>query len=92
MMREDGTTMRNTLRKLLVIGGIMLLAASQQSPAFAGKIYPAWVIPDTLNVRSGPGTDRKLIGHLDKGTKVYVTAFTNNWSSASGPPVNLESP
>ncbi len=85
MMREDITTMRNTLRKLLVIGGIMLLAASQQSPAFAGKIYPAWVIPDTLNVRSGPGTDRKLIGHLDKGTKVYVTAFANNWCWAKLP-------
>ncbi len=77
--------MQNTMRQLLVIGGIALLAASQQSPALAGKIYPAWVIPHTLNVRSGPGTDRKLISHLTKGTKVYVTAFANNWCWAKLP-------
>jgi uncharacterized protein YgiM (DUF1202 family) len=73
------------MRKLLVIGAIALLAASRQSPALAGKIYPAWVIPDTVNVRSGPGTDRKLISHLSKGTKVYVTAFANNWCWAKLP-------
>ena len=73
------------MRKLLAIGAIALLAASQQSPALAGKIYPAWVIPDTVNVRSGPGTDRKLISHLSKGTKVYVTAFANNWCWAKLP-------
>ncbi|MGI5817056.1 MAG: SH3 domain-containing protein [Armatimonadota bacterium] len=54
-------------------------------PADAGKVYPAWVIPDTLNVRSGPGTDRELIGALTKGTKVHVTAFSNNWCWAKLP-------
>ncbi len=55
------------------------------APARAGKVYPAWVIPDTLNVRSGPGTDRDKIGTLTKGTKVFVTAFRNKWCWAKLP-------
>ncbi|HDP89704.1 MAG TPA: hypothetical protein ENN42_07100, partial [Thioalkalivibrio sp.] len=61
------------------------LAALSVSAAHAGKVYPAWVIPETLNVRSGPGTDRGLIGTLTRGTKVYVTAFANNWCWAKLP-------
>ncbi len=61
------------------------LAALFTPPASAGKVYPAWVIPESLNVRSGPGTDRDLIGHLTRGTKVYVTAFANNWCWARLP-------
>ncbi|HCA46094.1 MAG TPA: hypothetical protein DEP45_01685, partial [Armatimonadetes bacterium] len=54
-------------------------------PADAGKVYPAWVIPEVLKVRSGPGTDRDQIGSLTKGTKVYVTSFSNNWCWAKLP-------
>ncbi len=61
------------------------LAALTVSAAHAGKVYPAWVIPETLNVRSGPGTDRDLIGSLTRGTKVYVTAFADNWCWAKLP-------
>ncbi|MEA3403258.1 MAG: SH3 domain-containing protein [Armatimonadota bacterium] len=53
--------------------------------AHAGKVYPAWVIPQSLNVRSGPGTDRDRIGSLTRGTKVHVTAFANNWCWAKLP-------
>ncbi len=84
-MRRDGTTMRHSMRKLLLIGGILLLGASWQAPALAGKVYPAWVIPEKVNVRSGPGTDRNLIGSLTQGAKVYVTAFANNWCWAKLP-------
>ncbi|MGD9495160.1 MAG: SH3 domain-containing protein [Armatimonadota bacterium] len=61
------------------------ITALPLSLAQAGKVYPAWVIPESLNVRSGPGTDRDLIGTLRRGTKVYVTAFANNWCWAKLP-------
>lgn len=51
-----------------------------RQPAFAAtKARPAWVIPETLNVRSGPREESKKIGALSRGTKVYVTAFSNNF-------------
>jgi cell wall-associated NlpC family hydrolase len=48
-------------------------------PVLAAKARPAWVIPETLTVRSGPRLDSKRIGALNRGTKVYVTAFANKW-------------
>ncbi len=58
-----------------------IIAASALIPSSvpAAKARPGWVIPETLNVRSGPGTDREKIGTLTRGTKVHVTAFANNW-------------
>jgi len=38
-----------------------------------------------VNVRSGPGTDRKKIGSLTRGAKVFVTAFRNKWCWAKLP-------
>ncbi len=63
----------------------LLIATVSVTSAHAAKVYPAWVIPESLNVRSGPGTDRDLIGSLTRGTKVYVTAFSNNWCWAKLP-------
>lgn len=57
----------------------VILAALHAPPALAAAARPAWVIPETLNVRSGPGLDRKQIGSLARGTKVYVTAFADKW-------------
>lgn len=77
-----------TARFSVLLSAITALAAITALPApsaYAGKVYPAWVIPESLNVRSGPGTDRDLIGSLTKGTKVYVTAFANNWCWAKLP-------
>lgn len=51
----------------------------------APKPRPAWVIPETLNVRSGPRETSRKIGTLSRGTKVYVTAFANKWCWASLP-------
>jgi cell wall-associated NlpC family hydrolase len=51
----------------------------------APKARPAWVIPETLNVRSGPRETSRKIGTLSRGTKVYVTAFANKWCWASLP-------
>lgn len=64
---------------------ICLFVATVTISAHAAKVYPAWVIPESLNVRSGPGTDRELMGSLSRGTKVYVTAFSNNWCWAKLP-------
>lgn len=51
-----------------------------RQPALAAtKARPAWVIPETLNVRSGPREESRKIGTLSRGTKVYVTAFANKF-------------
>ncbi len=71
-----------TARHLAIV---TVIAAVSAPHARAGKVYPAWVIPDTLIVRSGPGTERDRIGTLTKGTKVYVTAFADNWCWAKLP-------
>lgn len=84
-MLRDGKDRQNSLRYLPVVVALMLLVVGGHKPAAAGKVYPAWVIPDVLNVRSGPGTDRKLVTTLTKGTKVYVTAFVDNWCWAKLP-------
>ncbi|MFO7947114.1 MAG: SH3 domain-containing protein [Armatimonadota bacterium] len=60
---------------ILITVPILLVPSS----ALSAKARPAWVIPETLNVRSGPGTDRKKIGTLSRGDKVFVTAFANKW-------------
>ncbi len=78
----------NSTRFTAIAAAITALAALTALPApsaHAGKVYPAWVIPDTLHVRSGPGTDRDIIGSLSKGTKVHVTAFADNWCWAKLP-------
>jgi N-acetylmuramoyl-L-alanine amidase len=55
---------------VLVLGG---------SAHAAQKARPAWVIPESLNVRSGPRSESKVIAALTRGTKVYVTGFANKW-------------
>ena len=73
------------MKRPLLISVAALLVLGWISPATAAKARPAWVIPETLNVRSGPGTDRDLIGIVTKGAKLYVTAFANNWCWAKLP-------
>jgi len=73
------------MRRLLLLSITVALVIGATRPAAAGKVYPAWVIPERLNVRSGPATDRDLIDTVTKGTKLYVTAFANNWCWAKLP-------
>lgn len=61
------------------LAAFWLLLALPCSTALAGKVYPGWIVPDTLIVRSGPGTDRRQIGAVHRGDKVYVTAFREGW-------------
>lgn len=70
---------------LIVMAFVISISLLLPSSVSAAKARPAWVIPETLNVRSGPGTERKLIGNLTRGTKVYVTAFANKWCWAKLP-------
>lgn len=58
---------------------MFLLLPLVPGPARAAQARPAWVIPETLNVRSGPRSESKKMGSLTRGTKVYVTAFSNKW-------------
>lgn len=67
---------------VLIVFSACVLMPSVVSAASA---KPAWVIPETLNVRSGPGTDRKKIGTLTRGAKVHVLSFANNWCWSSLP-------
>ncbi len=68
---------------MAILAGTALLAIS---PAQAEKkVWTAWVKADVVNVRSGPGTDRKKIGSLTRGTKVFVTAFRDRWCWAKLP-------
>lgn len=53
--------------------------------ALAAKPRPAWAVPESLTVRSGPRTESKRIGSLSRGAKVYVTAFANKWCWCSLP-------
>ncbi|MGQ9731694.1 MAG: C40 family peptidase [Candidatus Zipacnadales bacterium] len=65
----------------LVIG-IMLGSLSSFA---AAKVFPGWVIPEVLNVRSGPAENRPIIGQVRRGDKVYVTAFVDGWCYAKLP-------
>jgi len=72
--------------RLAAIALLAVTATLAVSPAQADKkVWTAWVEADVVNVRSGPGTDRKKIGSLTKGTKVFVTAFRDKWCWAKLP-------
>ncbi|MEN6302853.1 MAG: SH3 domain-containing protein [Armatimonadia bacterium] len=62
-----------------MLTAIFVLVALTTQRAEAASPRPAWVIPETLNVRSGPRTDSKRIGSLPRGAKVYVISFANKW-------------
>jgi len=66
----------------------LLLGSLLAEAALAAQPRPAWVIPETLNVRSGPRTESKQIGSLTRGTKVYVLSFANKWCWCSLPSGN----
>jgi len=79
----NSVTIRLWLVAMAILAGTALLAIS---PAQAEKkVWTAWVKADVVNVRSGPGTDRKKIGSLARGTKVFVTAFRDRWCWAKLP-------
>ncbi|MHB8995271.1 MAG: C40 family peptidase [Armatimonadota bacterium] len=65
--------------------GSFIVSILLATAAVAAKPRPAWVIPETLNVRSGPRTESKRIGSLSRGTKVYVISFANKWCWCSLP-------
>lgn len=63
-----------------LLAAVVLAFLVVRQPALAAtKARPAWVVPETLNVRSGPREESKKIGTLSRGTKVYVTAFANKF-------------
>ena len=65
---------------------ILLAALCLAASAWASKnARPAWVIADSVNVRSGPSTGDDKVATLTRGTKVYVTVFANKWCKAKLP-------
>ena len=68
-----------------MLAAIFVVVALTTQRAEAASPRPAWVIPETLNVRSGPRTESKRIGSLSRGTKVYVISFANKWCWCSLP-------
>ena len=74
------------LNRLLLAALAVLFCLTVLLPAaVAAKPRPAWVIPQTLTVRSGPRTESKRLGALSRGAKVYVIAFGNKWCWCSLP-------
>ena len=74
-----------TLSARAFVAAVVAACLLTPAVALAAKARPAWVIPESLNVRSGPGTERKKIGTLSRGDKVHVTAFANKWCWAKLP-------
>lgn len=70
---------------LAALAAIFVLGLGARTVALAASPRPAWVIPETLNVRSGPRTESKRIGSLSRGAKVYVLSFSNKWCWCSLP-------
>ncbi len=66
-------------RRTTAFAAIGLFLACLTPRADAAKTYTGWVIPEVLTVRSGPGADRRAIGSVARGQKVYVTAFSEGW-------------
>ncbi|MBM3500180.1 MAG: SH3 domain-containing protein [Armatimonadetes bacterium] len=79
-----GDTEAMKRRLPVVAAGCWLLLLTFSSVAFA-KVYPGWVIPEVLRVRSGPGEDRPVIGTVTRGDKLTVTAFVDGWCYAKLP-------
>lgn len=79
-MRHHNLTLPPRRGLLAALAIAFLLLPLTVGPALAAKkARAAWVIPETLNVRSGPREESKKIGSLTRGTKVYVTAFSNRF-------------
>ena len=54
----------------------------------AGTPYAAYVVNSagrTVNVRSGAGTNYKVLGELDPGTAITVERVSGSWSKITGP-------
>lgn len=49
------------------------------------EVRPAWVIPETVNVRKGPGTDYEVVAQTTRGTKVFVVKFKGGWAGLKLP-------
>ncbi len=74
------------MKKATTAFAAIWLAIAWLTPqATADKVYPGWVIPETLAVRSGPASDRQAVGCVRRGQKVYVTVFSNGWCKAKLP-------
>ena len=63
----------------IALAAFWVLLSVLSPSAVAAKVYEGWVIPETLIVRSGRGTDRRNIGTVHRGDKVFVTAFRDGW-------------
>ena len=85
MMTVDWQSGR-AARRLLLVWGLLVATAVVAWPLDEDRdFWPAWVKGSTVNVRSGPSTDSKKIGQLNRGDKVHVTAFENKWCWAKLP-------
>lgn len=67
-----------SLVKSLALAAGLLVAGSVVNAASAA------VITDTVNVRSGPGTNYAVIGSLPAGARVSVGGCTGNWCRVGG--------
>lgn len=65
--------------------GVLLALIALTTAAGWSEVRPAWVIPEVVNVRKGPGTDHPMVAHTTRGTKVFVEKFRSGWCYAKLP-------
>lgn len=64
---------------LIVMAMLMSSAAMAFGAGFSAGSTATVKVRTSLNFRSGPGTNQKIIARLKNGTKVTIISRTNNW-------------
>ncbi len=83
---QEGRAKRKSRVTALKIAAAMFVAPPVLVFAFAfvlavtGYQRPQWVVPDVVNIRSGPGTDHDAIEQLAGETSVRVVAEDGDWT------------
>lgn len=67
--------MRQQALKLMVVGMVTAMSAS----AFAKPAY----VPSTVNLRTGPGTDKEVLGKIPSGSLIDVGTCTGGWCAVT---------
>jgi uncharacterized protein YgiM (DUF1202 family) len=87
LSKRVNTISGENMKKLItIITAIFIFFTFHAQTSTAAKATPkkAVVISKTANVRSGPGTNYKVVGTLKKGASLLVVSTTkNNWSKIS---------
>lgn len=74
-MPQNGTMVMRTFSAFAVA----LVLAAFAAPAVAKPAY----VPSTVNLRSGPGTDKDILGKIPSGSLIDVGECTAGWCAVT---------